>query len=87
MFVVEGVFRNSGVIHSFSIVDPVLFVWKSESVIQNRENLLELYVDVASRTFNTLFSILNYAVEKVPEINHDREIFFLVINGVSMVPN
>jgi len=25
-FVVEGVFRESGVVHSFKVVDPVLFV-------------------------------------------------------------
>jgi len=26
-FVVEGVFRESGVVHSFKVVDPVLFVF------------------------------------------------------------
>ena len=26
-FVVEGVFRKSGVVHSFKVVDPVLFVF------------------------------------------------------------
>ena len=26
-FVGEGVFRQSGVVHSFKVVDPVLFVW------------------------------------------------------------
>ena len=28
-FVVEGVFRESGVVHSFKVVDPVLFVFES----------------------------------------------------------
>jgi len=28
-FVVEGVFRKSGVVHSFKMVDPVLFVFGS----------------------------------------------------------
>ena len=28
-FVVEGVFRKSGVVHSFEMVDPVLFVFGS----------------------------------------------------------
>ena len=28
-FVVEGVFRESGVVHSFEVVDPVLFVFES----------------------------------------------------------
>ena len=27
-FVVEGVFRESGVVHSFKVVDPVLFVFE-----------------------------------------------------------
>ena len=29
-FVVEGVFRKSGVVHSFKMVDPVLFVFDSQ---------------------------------------------------------
>ena len=28
-FVVEGVFRGSGVVHSFNVLDPVLFVFES----------------------------------------------------------
>ena len=28
-FVVEGVFRESGVVNSFKVVDPVLFVFES----------------------------------------------------------
>jgi hypothetical protein len=28
-FVVEGVFRESGVVHSFKVVDPGLFVFES----------------------------------------------------------
>ena len=28
-FVVEGVFRESGVVHSFEVADPVLFVFES----------------------------------------------------------
>jgi len=31
-FVVEGVFRESGVVHSFKVVDPVLFVFESHFV-------------------------------------------------------
>ena len=27
-YVVEGVFRESGVVHSFEVVDPVLFVFE-----------------------------------------------------------
>ena len=29
VFIVEGVFRDSGVVHSFEVVDPVLFVFGS----------------------------------------------------------
>ena len=35
-FVVEGVFRQSGVVHSFKMVDPVLFVFKSH-VLYSRD--------------------------------------------------
>jgi hypothetical protein len=28
-FVVEGVFQDAGVVHSFKVVDPVLFVFES----------------------------------------------------------
>jgi hypothetical protein len=31
-FVVEGVFRESGIFHSFKIVDPVLFVFVSHAL-------------------------------------------------------
>jgi len=35
-FVVEGVFRKSGVVHSFKMVDPVLFVFGSH-VLYSRD--------------------------------------------------
>jgi hypothetical protein len=35
-FVVEGVFRQSGVVHSFEMVDPVLFVFESH-VLYSRD--------------------------------------------------
>ena len=35
-FVVEGVFWESGVVHSFKVVDPVLFVFESH-VLYSRE--------------------------------------------------
>ena len=35
-FVVEGVFRQSGVLHSFMVVDPVLFVFVSH-VLYSRD--------------------------------------------------
>ena len=35
-FVVEGVFRESGVVHSFKMVDPVLFVFGSH-VLYSRD--------------------------------------------------
>ena len=35
-FVVEGVFRQSGVVHSFNAVDPVLFVFQSH-VLYSRD--------------------------------------------------
>ena len=35
-FVVEGVFRESGVVHSFKMVDPVLFVFQSH-VLYSRD--------------------------------------------------
>ena len=35
-FVVEGVFRQSGVVHSFKVVDPVLFVFESH-VLYSRD--------------------------------------------------
>jgi len=31
-FVAEGVFRESGVVHSFKVVDPVLFVFESHGL-------------------------------------------------------
>jgi hypothetical protein len=31
-FVVEGVFRKSGVVHSFKVIDPVLFVFGSHGL-------------------------------------------------------
>ena len=42
-FVVEGVFRQSGVVHSFKVVDPVLFVfWVSRAgAILNILNILQ----------------------------------------------
>ena len=35
-FAVEGVFRQSGVVHSFKVVDPVLFVFESH-VLYSRD--------------------------------------------------
>ena len=35
-FVGEGVFRESGVVHSFKVVDPVLFVFESH-VLYSRD--------------------------------------------------
>ena len=35
-FVDEGVFRESGVVHSFEVVDPVLFVFESH-VLYSRD--------------------------------------------------
>jgi len=35
-FVVEGVFRESSVVHSFKMVDPVLFVFGSQ-VLYSRD--------------------------------------------------
>ena len=35
-FVVEGVFRESGVVHSFKVIDPVLFVFESH-VLYSRD--------------------------------------------------
>jgi hypothetical protein len=35
-FVVEGVFRESGVVHSFKVVDPDLFVFESH-VLYSRD--------------------------------------------------
>jgi len=35
-FVVEGVFRESGVVHSFKLVDPVLFLFESH-VLYSRD--------------------------------------------------
>ena len=35
-FVVEGVFRESGVVRSFKVVDPVLFVFESR-VLYSRD--------------------------------------------------
>jgi len=35
-FVVEGVFRESGVVHSFKVVEPVLFVFESH-VLYSRD--------------------------------------------------
>jgi hypothetical protein len=47
-FVVEGVFRNSGVVHSFKVVDPLLFVFGSHVLyIQGCSSLL----------MSTLFSL------------------------------
>ena len=35
-FIVQGVFRQSGVVHSFKVVDPVLFVFESH-VLYSRD--------------------------------------------------
>ena len=35
-FLVEGVFRESGVVHSFNVVDPVLFICESQ-VLYSRD--------------------------------------------------
>ena len=35
-FVVEGMFQESGVVHSFKVVDPVLFVFESH-VLYSRD--------------------------------------------------
>ena len=35
-FVVEGVFRESGVVHSFQVVDPIFFVFESH-VLYSRD--------------------------------------------------
>jgi len=35
-FVVEGVFRESGVVHSLKVVDPVLFVFESHVLYTNK---------------------------------------------------
>ena len=35
-FVVEGMFQESGVVHSFKVVDPVLFVFESQ-VLYSRD--------------------------------------------------
>jgi len=35
-FVVDGMFRESGVVHSFKVVDPVLFVFES-NVLYSRD--------------------------------------------------
>jgi len=42
-FVVEGVFRESGVAHSFKVVDPVLFVFEPRLVFQ-RSLVLSLWL-------------------------------------------
>ena len=41
--VVEGVFRESGVVHSFEVVDPVLYVFVSH-VLYSRDLQLLSYV-------------------------------------------
>ena len=38
-FVVEGVFRESGVVHSVKVVDPVLFVFESH-VLYSRGDIM-----------------------------------------------
>jgi hypothetical protein len=45
-FVVEGVFRKSGVVHSFEMVDPVLFVFGS-NVLHSRDIQFFSYVFAA----------------------------------------
>ena len=42
-FVVEGVFRQSGVVHSFEVVDPVLFAFESH-VLYSRDLQFLSYV-------------------------------------------
>ena len=41
-FVVEGVFRQSGVVRSFKVVDPVLFVFESQRLVLHRSPVLFL---------------------------------------------
>jgi len=40
--VVEGVFRESGVVHSFKVVDPVLFVFEFHVLYSQRSLALSL---------------------------------------------
>ena len=42
-FVVEGVFRESGVVHSFKMVDPVLFVFESHIFPEISSSFLMTY--------------------------------------------
>jgi len=62
-FVVEGVFRKSGVVHSFKVVHPVLFVFGSH-VLYSRDlqffsyNFAS-YIIQSCVTFNTLNPELN----------------------------
>jgi len=47
-FVVEGVYRESGVVHSFKMVDPVLFVFGSH-VLYSRAHKRKTHFLVVSQ--------------------------------------
>jgi len=57
-FVVDGVFRQSGVVHSFKVVDPVLFVFESH-VLYSRDLQFFSY-DFASYIIQSCLSRNNY---------------------------
>jgi hypothetical protein len=58
--VVEGVFRESGVVHSFKMFDPILFVFGAHYFFFRARSLIIWYADIqgyASLLISTLFSL------------------------------
>jgi len=57
-FVVEGVFRQSGVVHPLKVVDPVLFVFESH-VLYSRGLYFFSYDFPVSVQNNKVFAVIN----------------------------
>ena len=63
-FVVEGVFRESGVVHSFKLVDPVLFVIEYHVLysLVYPVTLLRKRISAASRRVMSLFVVTHVSL-------------------------
>jgi len=63
-FVLEGVFRDSGGVHSFKVVDPILFTFESHVLYSRNLEVFILYKEVKKckdRQVNVITSTLQTA--------------------------
>ena len=73
-FVVDGVFRQSGVVHSFKVVDPVLFVFGSHVFYNNtgfgKINSVNFKVNNKKTIRDTKLLYLDSETTKLEVLNH-----------------